>query len=142
MQEVALLAQVVEQLHKKRERLLPHAISHEFAYGQVLHLRLEAIEIGHDLVFQRDEQVLLVAEVIVEGTSVEVGAGAEVVHRNGVETALFHEADERRAQCALRFGDASVHPKPVPSPNPFLGMPPKNEHVVQKQVHYTGRTGD
>ena len=73
VQKVALLAQVVEQLHEERQRAARRAEGQHVRQGNGLHALLQGIEVGHDLVLQHGEQPVLVAEVVVESAAGRIG---------------------------------------------------------------------
>ena len=50
-------------------------------HGEVAHLHLKALEIFHDLGFQLSQQIVFIAEMVVERAAVEVGSLAQIVHR-------------------------------------------------------------
>ncbi len=73
MQKGALLAQIVEQLHQKRQGASGHAVGEHVGQGDAVHAPLQGADVGHHLVLQHSQQVLLVAEVVVEGAAGQVG---------------------------------------------------------------------
>ena len=108
VQKIALLAQVVEELHEKRQRPAGRAEGQHIRQGDGLHASLQGIEVGHDLVLQHGEQPVLVAEVVVEGAARRIGPLAQIVHGERIVAALLHELDEGAAQGPPRFRDAPI----------------------------------
>lgn len=78
VQEAALFAQMVEQADQKRHGLFADAVTQHVAQLKPLHLRLEALEVAHDVFLKRRKQAVFVAEVVVERASVQVRARAQI----------------------------------------------------------------
>ena len=107
-QKIAFPAQVLEQVHEHRHRAAGHPEGQHVAEGDALHPGLQQGNFGQHFVLQRGQQVFLIVEMVVEGTPVQIGPLAQVVHRDGVQSPLLDERDKRPAQGPLRAGDAPI----------------------------------
>ena len=108
MKEIALLAQIVEEVDKQRQRRACHTIGQHIGKRNALHTLLKRGDICHDLVFEHRKEVFFVAEMVVERPPIQIRTIAEIVHGYRIEAPLLKKSDERLAQSTLRTRDAAV----------------------------------
>ena len=108
MKEIALLAQIVEEIDEQRQRRACHTIGQHVGKRNTLHALLKRSDICHDLVFEHGKKVFFVAKMVVERPPIQIRTIAKIVHGYRIEASLLKKSDERLAQSTLRTRDATV----------------------------------